>query len=92
MPLLKKLKSGNGVYLLNNVILSTMRSSNCTNNRLLGNSSIRDTGARFTVVCKRCKCEFDVIRNWGGGIQVAGNERINPAECPSCGSMQLELF
>jgi len=54
-------------------------------------SSIRETGAQFEVICKRCKKRFDVIRNWGGGVRRADNQNINPA-CCNCGSMQLELF
>jgi hypothetical protein len=33
---------------------------------LNGCSSIRETGAKFEVICKRCKTKFSVIRNWGG--------------------------
>lgn len=53
--------------------------------------NIHTTGAVFTVVCKRCKKEFKVIRNWGGGIRRQDNENSNPAIC-SCGSRQLEVY
>ena len=53
--------------------------------------SIHDTGAKFEVICKRCKKRFWVIRNWGGGIRRADNESINPAKC-DCGSLQLEIY
>lgn len=68
-----------------------MYSSNCTHNRQF-NGNLMSTGARFTVVCKRCKNEFDVIRNFGGGVRLAGKEQINPAKCPSCNSMSFELY
>lgn len=51
-------------------------------------------GATFTVICKRCKKTFDVIRNWGGGIRrefTGVHQGSNPAVC-DCGSRQLELF
>ncbi len=53
---------------------------------------IHRTGAKFEVVCKRCKTKFAVIRNWGGGIRRADNENINPAVCPNCESRQLEVW
>jgi hypothetical protein len=53
--------------------------------------SIHDVGAKFEVICKRCKTRFWVIRNWGGGIRRADDERCNPAKC-HCGSLQLELY
>lgn len=52
---------------------------------------IHTTGAKFEVICKRCATRFWVIRNWGGGIRRADDERINPAKC-HCGSIQLEVF
>ena len=54
--------------------------------------SIRESGCLFEVCCKRCNHKFRVIRNWGGGIRRADNENINPAKCPSCGSMKIEVF
>lgn len=48
-------------------------------------------GARFEVICKRCGKRFTVIRNWGGGIRRADNEKSNPAIC-DCGSRQLEVY
>jgi DNA-directed RNA polymerase subunit RPC12/RpoP len=66
--------------------------SDCSANRMLNNRSIMETGAQFTVVCKRCERAFDVIRNFGGGIRNHSNQNINPAKCPSCGSMSLELY
>ena len=52
-------------------------------------------GARFKVICKRCNRQYNVIRNWGGGIRRAdlyvGMNRYNPAIC-DCGSRQLELY
>jgi len=53
--------------------------------------STQHEGDRFDVLCKRCGNRFTVIRNWGGGIRRADNERINPASC-SCGSLALEVF
>ncbi len=50
-----------------------------------------ETGARFEVVCKRCKKRFWVIRNFGGGTRRSDNQNINPAKC-DCGSFQLEIF
>ena len=58
---------------------------------LTNNTNITMTGAVFTVICKRCKTKFKVIRNWGGGIRRQDNEKSNPAMC-RCGSRQLELF
>jgi DNA-directed RNA polymerase subunit RPC12/RpoP len=58
----------------------------------MANGSIHETGAKFDVVCKRCKIKFKVIRNWGGGIRRSDNENVNPAVCPSCGSRQLEVW
>ncbi len=53
------------------------------------------TGAKFTVICKRCGKKFEVVRNWGGGIRrddVSNNDdRHNPAKC-DCGSRKLELY
>ena len=58
------------------------------------------TGAKFTVICKRCGKKFEVVRNWGGGIRREFQGRIdyfnrergsNPAKC-DCGSRKLELF
>jgi Zn finger protein HypA/HybF involved in hydrogenase expression len=59
---------------------------------LLSGRSIHNEGARFEVICKRCNNVFVVIRNWGGGIRNANNENKNPAECPKCGSLQLEIY
>jgi DNA-directed RNA polymerase subunit RPC12/RpoP len=59
---------------------------------LLSGHSIHDEGARFEVICKRCKKVFVVIRNWGGGLRNANDENKNPAECPECGSMKLDLY
>jgi len=56
--------------------------------------NINETGARFTVLCKRCQTTFEVIRNFGGGIRREGSSpyhESNPAQC-SCGSRQLELY
>ncbi len=54
--------------------------------------SIYDSGARFEVVCKRCKARFFVIRNWGGGIRrESGYNNSNPAKC-DCGSLRLEVY
>lgn len=50
------------------------------------------SGTRFTVICKRCGHKYDVIRNWGGGVRLASNENINPAKCPSCGSIVYEVY
>lgn len=67
--------------------------SDCTcNGRIMGGSNLTQTGTQFTVVCKRCDRAFDVIRNFGGGIRLMKDERVNPAKCPSCGSMALELY
>jgi hypothetical protein len=52
---------------------------------------INSEGARFTVICKRCKKTFEVIRNFGGGIRCEGIHKSNPAIC-SCGSRKLELY
>ena len=49
-------------------------------------------GERVTVICTRCKHKFEVIVNWGGGIRLASDERVNPARCPHCGSMKLEVW
>jgi hypothetical protein len=46
-------------------------------------------GARFEVICKRCKARFWVIRNWGGGIRRPDGQ--NPALC-HCGSRQLDVY
>jgi len=54
-------------------------------------TNIRETGAVFEVICKRCKRKFSVIRNWGGGIRRQDNENCNPAIC-ECGSRQLEVY
>lgn len=54
-------------------------------------SKLKEAGARFEVICKRCGAKFTVIRNWGGGIRRLDNENINPAKC-ECGSYQLEIF
>lgn len=54
-------------------------------------TDINSEGAQFKVICKRCKKVFTVIRNWGGGIRLASNEKVNPAICP-CGSRSLEVF
>lgn len=48
-------------------------------------------GDTFTVICKRYDKQFEVIRNWGGGIRREGVYRNNPAKC-SCGSLQLEIY
>lgn len=49
-------------------------------------------GARFKVICTRCKHIFEVFRNWGGGIRIASNENVNPAKCPKCDSRMLEVY
>ena len=58
-------------------------------------SDINLTGAKFEVICKRCKKRFEVTRNWGGGIRrdymTVNDRRHNPATC-DCGSRQLELY
>jgi NAD-dependent SIR2 family protein deacetylase len=56
----------------------------------MSSGDIHTTGAVFTVICKRCKEKFEVIRNWGGGIRRQDNGE-NPAVC-KCGSRQLEVF
>ncbi len=56
--------------------------------------NINLTGAKFTVICKRCGKKFEVVRNWGGGIRREYQGRTpesNPAKC-DCGSRKLELF
>jgi len=53
--------------------------------------SINISGARFYVICKRCRSKFMVIRNWGGGIRRADDQNVNPAKC-TCGSLQLEVY
>ena len=60
----------------------------------LNKMNINHEGARFIVICKRCKRKFEVIRNWGGGIRRESSgvhPDGNPAIC-HCGSRQLELF
>jgi len=57
-------------------------------------SDIYREGARFDVICKRCKRRFEVVRNWGGGIRreyAVGHQGSNPALC-ICGSRQLEVY
>ena len=57
--------------------------------------SIHDTGASFDVICKRCDSQFNVVRNWGGGIhrpdRSVNTGLHNPAIC-DCGSRQLEAY
>ncbi len=56
---------------------------------------IHSEGAHFRVACKRCDKDFEVVRNWGGGIrreyQGSGRPGSNPAIC-DCGSRQLEIY
>ena len=49
-------------------------------------------GERVKVICLRCRYKFTVIANWGGGFRLLSNERINPAKCPQCGSLKLEVW
>lgn len=53
---------------------------------------IHREGARFKVICQRCGHIFEVIRNWGGGVRLAKDERVNPAHCPKCESKLLEVY
>lgn len=53
---------------------------------------IHQSGSVFTVICTRCKYKFKVIRNWGGGLRLFSDERVNPAKCPQCGSIVFEVY
>lgn len=57
--------------------------------------NINDTGASFDVICKRCDRQFNVIRNFGGGIRrpdrMPNSGLHNPAIC-DCGSRKLEIY
>lgn len=56
---------------------------------------IYDTDASFDVICKRCDKQFQVTRNFGGGLRrddkLPQTGLNNPALC-DCGSRQLEVY
>lgn len=58
--------------------------------------NIYETDAEFEVICTRCKRQFMVLRNWGGGLRRDGKGcgrggHPKPAQC-DCGSHVFEVF